>query len=433
MRTLDEYLAWLESLHPKAIDLGLDRVIQLAELLGLNNKLCRRRSENRSFRTVVVAGTNGKGSSVACMASILGVAGYKVGCYTSPHLLSFNERIVIDGEPVDDERLLSSFDAIEAVRNGITLSYFEYTTLAALLIFLESNLDVLLLEVGLGGRLDAVNIVDSDVALITSIALDHQEWLGEDVESIGFEKAGILRAAKPAIFSGQYLPKSVALTAEKLSSPLLVANRDFECSRKCDEWSWSGLDADGQTIQYQHLPLPNILLANAAGAIQVLHYLGLELTEQHFVDGLKHVKILGRAQKLQWRGITVILDVGHNPAAAVELANGLADNSGKTRVLLAIMADKDVSGFVRALMPVVDDFWLLALLGVDRALKMASLEKILVADGGIIAGSSSDISDAMVKQLETLKPGDCLIVTGSFITVSLALRYFSMQDDALYE
>ncbi len=242
--TLADWLAWQETLHPNVIDLGLERVASVASRMGLG----------RPANTVItVAGTNGKGSCVALLESILDAAGYRVGVYSSPHLLRYNERVRVCGQEVDDAALCAAFERIDQARGATSLTYFEFGTLAALEIFAQADLDVAVLEVGLGGRLDAVNIVDADVALITSIDIDHVEWLGPDRESIGREKAGILRPAMPAVYGEADPPRSVLAQAESLAAPLHCLERDYRYSEATDSWDWRS-----DSNSYTGLPLPNL-------------------------------------------------------------------------------------------------------------------------------------------------------------------------------
>ncbi len=272
---LDAWLRWLETLHPKPIDLGLERVQSVARALHIAFPM----------PVITVAGTNGKGSTVALLDSILSAEGKRVGCYTSPHLLRYNERVKIAGRDVSDQQLCAAFAEVDAARGETTLSYFEFGTLAAMLLFMRANLDVVVLEVGLGGRLDAVNIVDADIAIVTSVALDHEAWLGNDRATIGREKAGILRAAKPAIFGDVSPLTELVDYAAQLTAPLYCRNRDFDYLSEGQEWRWWGDGRNGR-VSLSGLPRPSILLDNAATCLQALQFLPFAVRNEAIKTGL---------------------------------------------------------------------------------------------------------------------------------------------------
>ncbi|MDR2213105.1 MAG: bifunctional tetrahydrofolate synthase/dihydrofolate synthase, partial [Pseudomonadales bacterium] len=263
-RSLPEWLSWLERLHPSTIDLGLERVRQVYERLAL---------DLRHSRIVIVGGTNGKGSTVTMLASVLRAAGYRVGTYTSPHLLRYNERVAIDGEPVSDADLCRAFAAVEALRGEVSLTYFEYGTLAALALFAERRPDYLLLEVGLGGRLDAVNIVEPELSILTNVALDHLDWLGDTREAIGREKAGIFRPGKYALYGELDPPQSVLSEAARIGALLLRQGEDFSWEDNGDTWTWRGRDARGAELTLSALPRNGFPLDNAATVVQALQLL----------------------------------------------------------------------------------------------------------------------------------------------------------------
>ena len=335
-RTLTDWLDWMGSQHPVEMDLTLDRIRSVAGKLGLITW---------DIPVVTVAGTNGKGSCVALLQSILTAAGYRVGSYTSPHLFCFNERICLDGIPLGDVALIAACDVIAKTSEslGCTLSFFEYATLMALYCFKQMALDVLVLEVGLGGRLDAVNIVDPDVAIITSIALDHMAYLGENREAIAFEKAGIMRANKPVIFGELAVPEAICAQASLKQAPLYCLGRDFfysACSTD-DHWSYQG-----DYIQYNALPLPCLAVQNAATVLTALTCLvdKLPISPEAVAAGLQAVRLPARCQSVRVAGINHHIDVAHNPAASTHFARYLAiqPDTGRTWAVVGMLADKDL-------------------------------------------------------------------------------------------
>lgn len=412
--TLTDWLAWQETLHPNAIDMGLERVASVAGKMGLD----------RPAATVItVAGTNGKGSCTALLESIIAAAGYRVGVYSSPHLLRYNERVRVCGQEADDAALCAVFERIDQARGATSLTYFEFGTLAALAIFAPAGLDVVVLEVGLGGRLDAVNIVAADVALITSVGIDHVEWLGPDRESIGREKAGILRPVTPAVYGEADPPRSVRAQAESLTAPLHCLGRDYRYSVADDSWDWRS-----DSNRYSGLPLPNLpgafQLQNAAAVLMVLELLAprLPVTVEARYAGLRAVRLPGRFQVLPGQ-IEWILDVAHNPHAARALAEALRQRScaGRTHLVLAMLADKDAAGVCAALRPAVD-VWYCAGLTAARGQSGAQLATRagLMGTGMTV---HADVVSACAHAAATARPGDRIVVCGSFYTVSEALQY----------
>src|SRR5688572_848994 len=346
MKSLSEWLRWQETLHPSAIDLGLDRMRRTLARLGWQQPKCP---------VVTVGGTNGKGSTVALTSRILAEAGYRVGTFTSPHLLRYNERIVLDEREVSDASLLAAFERIDAARGSDTLTFFEFNALAALLIFETAGLDAIVLEVGLGGRLDGVNVVDADVAIVSSIALDHCDWLGPDVETIGREKGGIFRGGRPAIFGSRAMPASIAEVAQQLGAPLYRLGADFDWRRSDGRWSWRGRNSS-----YENLPSPalsgELQFDNASAVLCALECLSVRLrvTRGAIERGLTTVTLPGRFQVLPRSepvAIEWILDVAHNPAAAQALAAQLAarPTAGRTIAVCGILGDKDIEGVATAL------------------------------------------------------------------------------------
>lgn len=426
--TLADWLRWQETLHPNAIALGLDRVQAVYQRLG---------GRSPAPIVITVAGTNGKGSSVALLAAILGAAGYRVGVYTSPHLHRYNERIRMAGEEATDGALCAAFERIDQARGDISLTYFEFGTLAALTLFADARLDVAVLEVGMGGRLDAVNIVDPDIALITPVDIDHADWLGDTRELIGREKAGILRAGRPAVCTDPAPPSNVIAHAAALASPLYCLGADFRPVPRAGGWDWVG--PQGRRTS---LPLPALRgqhqLDNAAGVVMVLSLLAerLPVGQTQLRQGLLGVQLPGRFQVLGG-DVTRILDVTHNPHGARALAHQLHAHGcpGYTRAVVGMLADKDCAGVFTALREQVDE-WHLASLGVPRGAAAQALADVLHgvlaarahgegASGG--AGQEApavfcypDVASACAGAQARAHRGDRLVIFGSFHTVALA-------------
>ena len=414
-KNLDEWLIWQSSLHPREIELGLTRCRTVAQRLDLLPL---------PFPSISVAGTNGKGSSVILLDSIFSAAGYRVGRFTSPHLLRYNERICISGIDASDSKICDAFEHIEAVRNEISLTYFEFSTLAALLIFKLQQVDLAILEVGLGGRLDSVNIVDSDIALITAIDIDHIEWLGNDRDSIGFEKAGIFRTGHPAVCSDSNPPQSLIQHAEQLQTPLYYLGRDFHQIKNNDKsWIWQD-----KSTTYE-LPLPSLQgdyqLQNAAGVLKVLELLKekLPVPKTAISQGLINAKLPGRFQILSGR-VTRILDVAHNPLGARVLKDLLSQYpcKGKTHALVGMLKDKDIATVLRIMKQTITD-WHIAALKVERSASVDFLVKNL-NNIGIIndnINTYSSITEAHEYLLNSASKTDRIIVFGSFYTVQEVL------------
>ncbi len=410
--SLQDWLARLQRQHPTAIELGLERVRAVAE---------RMRLAKPAGCVITVGGTNGKGSTVAFIEAIARAAGLRVGAYTSPHLLRYNERVRIDGADAGDDDLVAAFEAVEAARGEISLTYFEAGTLAALWLFARAQLDLAILEVGLGGRLDAVNIVDPDVAVITTVDLDHMEWLGEDREDIGVEKAGIARAWKPLVLGDDEPPSSVLRRAYAIGASALRMGCDFFVDRVADGdgWQWRepGFILD--------LPMPDLVapvqLRNAAVAITALRASPLEIPEEAWAEGIASARVPGRLQPLDCAGVEYRLDVGHNPQAAQALAEWLENQPkrGRVHAVYAALADKDVEGVTRALAPLIDQ-WHLAGLDVEgRAQDADALAARLNLAG---ATRHADVAGALRHVQSVAVPGDRVLVFGSFHTVEAALH-----------
>lgn len=420
--TLDEWLAWQESLHPRSIDLGLDRVRAVAAALGVETVECP---------VITVAGTNGKGSSVALLESILSAAGRRVGTLTSPHLHAYNERIRVAGRLADDLELMDAFESIDRARGRISLTFFEFNTLAALLVFRRQPLDALVLEVGLGGRLDAVNIVDADAALLTSVAFDHMEWLGSTLEDIGREKAGIFRRGRPAILGSARLPGSVAGTARAMGADLRMPPGDFHYEILSDRWNWRGRHA-----RFDGLPFPALIgahqLDNAAAVLAVLEALGARfmVNADAVAAGLERVRLNGRFEVIPGRP-EWILDVAHNPAAAEQLAATLAQRpcAGRTIAIVGILRDKDVAGVIAPLRPLVDQ-WIAADLPGPRGMSGAALQAAGGADGSEKWSTAAGVAEACERAARVAGAADRVLVFGSFYTVGPALAWRHERDSA---
>ncbi|SFB74177.1 bifunctional tetrahydrofolate synthase/dihydrofolate synthase [Collimonas sp. OK412] len=416
--TLADWLALLESRHFKTIDMGLDRVVQVKDRLQLQF----------DCPVIMVAGTNGKGSTCAMLESILLRAGYKVGLYIKPHFLDFNERARIGGESASDAALIASFEAVEAQRGDISLTYFEFTTLAIMHLLAEAKLDVVILEVGLGGRLDAVNIVDADVSIVTSVDIDHIEYLGDTREKIGFEKAGIFRAGKTAVCSDPVPPQSLIDHANAIGADLWLLGRDFNYTGDKQQWNYGGRGQRRNALGYPSLRGANQLL-NASAALAALEALRdrLPVSAQEVRSGFVMMDLPGRFQVLPGQPL-VILDVAHNPHAAATLAQNL-DNMGfhpYTYAVFGAMLDKDIEGIVAQLKTRIDH-WCLTALPLPRAasgeqLKERLLEAGVHAEQGADAQSSILSFDspelAYANALSRAGENDRIVVFGSFLTVA---------------
>ncbi len=409
---LDAWLIWLETLSPREIDLGLDRVREVLERLDLP----------RPRRVVSVAGTNGKGSTVAYLEALYAAAGERVACYTSPHVLHFNERMRVAGADLEDAAIVAAFRTVEAARHGIPLTYFEFGTLAALVAFATARAAVLVLEIGLGGRLDAVNALEPDGAVITNISLDHCDWLGHDVESIAREKAGVMRDGIPVVFAAREVPDSIVATARSLGAGLLLAGRDYVFSAGADNWDFALGDRPSRTLS-----LPSLAgafqLDNAAGALAL--FMALEgpdtLPTSAISRALSTVTLPGRLQRLRgdrhW-----LLDVAHNPAAAAALAAELQRSmpQGKVVAVIGVLADKDLANLVKPLLPLVDT-WIAVPAEGSRAMPVRQLADRIAT----LADAPCRIADSVAAgvQAATALTGrdDLIVVSGSFYTVGPAV------------
>jgi len=414
---LTGWLAYLEQLHPTSIELGLERVAAVAQRLKL---------QRPAKQVITVTGTNGKGSTCALLAALLQTQKRKVGVYSSPHLLRYNERVRINGRQASDNELCQAFAAVEAVRGDTSLTYFEMGTLAAFWLFERAALDVAVLEVGLGGRLDAVNLIDADLAIITNIALDHGEWLGHSREQVAFEKAAIFRTGRPALCGDLNPPPAIAQTAQKLAAPLFLRGRDYDFAQTDTSWHWRGQTLQGLQRQLHNLPLPSLPLPSAALALQAYALLDLPWQPEILTEALVHTQLAGRMQRLplNWQGksLTLLLDVGHNPHAADYLAEQLAAQPARQHLaVFGLLNDKDLSGVITPLLPLVQR-WAVAELPTPRSLAASELVTALQILSAAVKPYPT-IADALKSQCEQAQDGDEILVFGSFYCVSEALNF----------
>ena len=415
--SLQQWLQHLETLHPVGIDMGLERVSQVAKRMGLL-------SSPIAPRVITVAGTNGKGSTLAMIDSVARAHGWRVGTYTSPHLLRYNERVKIDGQEADDQLLVQGFEQVEQARlqgSEISLTYFEAGTLCGLWCLANAKLDLAVLEVGLGGRLDAVNIIDADVAIVTTIAQDHANFLGTDLAQIGREKAGIFRANRPAVLGSQTLPSSVAECAQVLAAPMFCLGQQFAHQTMASEpsqWRWQGQHPDGQRIVIDELPEPGLPIDNAATALQALVLAGLGLEAARVQAALSSVQLPGR---LQWIG-PWCLDVGHNPHAAEYVVRHLPQppEGGRQWGLIGMLNDKDIDGVIQALASRISD-WVCVSLSGERGCRASELSQRIIAQGGRVHFSADSPQAGVDWLAQVLTPNDRVLATGSFFTVAALL------------
>lgn len=421
-RTLAQWLTWMEANHPRDIELGLDRIGTVAERLSLS---VAGRTRSDRPRVITVGGTNGKGSCVAVLESILRAQGYRTGAYTSPHLLRYNERVRIGGVAVADTDLCRAFSAVYRALGDTSLTYFEFGTLAALWLFDEQPLDIWLLEVGLGGRLDAVNLVASDVAVVTSVDLDHMDWLGDTREAIGFEKAGIYRCGRPAICAEPAPPASLRAAAQDRGAHWLAVGDAYDFRVAADQWQWAAPGIPGAP-QLEQLPLPSLPLPSAAAAITALFALGtaLPVAPDSIRQGLRTATLPGRLQRLHYGNVEVILDVGHNPHAARWLAARLAESPAVTHAVFAVMADKEWPLITDVLLSQVSSWYVGDLLGNPRAAPAATVAARL-ANRGATVHCADDLMAAWRLALATARAGERVLVFGSFWTVAAVLSEVS--------
>jgi dihydrofolate synthase/folylpolyglutamate synthase len=458
-RSLAEWLDYIERQHPKSIELGLDRVREVAQRIGL---------QRPAKKVITVGGTNGKGSTVAFIEAVARAAGWRVGAFTSPHLLEYNERVRIDGVDVTDATLVEAFEVVEAAARGdavspsplgrrvgvrirrkrgdqrvpepasgpsdhllpqgegkaVALTYFEYGTLAALWLFERSKLDLAILEVGLGGRLDAVNLIDADVAVITTVDIDHQDWLGSERETIGLEKVGIARAGKPLVLGEDDPPSSVLGRAYAIGASAIRAGCDFFFDPVDGEhWRW-------REIRYAlDLPMPQLVapaqMRNAATAVAALRALRKPIPRKAYAQGVADARIAGRLQRFERNGVEVMVDVAHNPQAARELAAWLrqAPISGRTFAVFAALGDKDIVGVVAALAGGIDRWFIAGLEQAGpRGLDATAFAQRLAGGAAGSGEKFTNVDEALTAAEDQTQSGDRIVVFGSFHTAAAALR-----------
>jgi len=416
--TLAGWLARCERLHPKEIDMTLARTRRVKERLGLQF----------SVPVIAVAGTNGKGSTCAMLEAIALQAGYRVGLYSKPHLVHFEERCRINGQMVDGAALLPHFEAVEHARGDVSLTYFEFTLLAIARLLAATPLDLVILEVGMGGRLDAVNAFDADCAIITSIDIDHAEYLGPDRETIAIEKAGIMRAGKPAIVSDPVPPQSLIAEAARVGADLWRLGRDFNCTGDKQQWGWAGRTRRFNALAYPALRGANQLL-NAAGVLAAFEAMRdqLPITAQAVRQGFATVELAGRFQIVAGQP-TLVLDVAHNPHAVATLARNL-DQMGffpRTHAVFGAMADKDIAAILTRMAPLVDD-WHFTDLPMPRAARADDLAAMhaalaLAGPGPVTVQRHASPMQALDAALNAADPADRIVVFGSFHTVGGVLK-----------
>jgi dihydrofolate synthase/folylpolyglutamate synthase len=422
LRTLAEWLTLQESVHPKSIDMGLARVASVARALGVDKPRCP---------VITVGGTNGKGSTVAHLDALLRATGARTGVFTSPHFLRYNERIQISGVEATDAELVAAFEQIEAARGATTLTFFEFNALAALLIFSGRAVDVAVLEVGLGGRLDAVNLVDADVGVVCSVGFDHRDYLGDTLDLIGAEKAGIFRTGKPAVLGTADMPASVYAAIEALHARPIVAGRDFTFHVNASDprWSYEGLHLEFADLPPSALP-GSIQYPNAATALAALEALGhVALNDAVVREALRNVSLRGRFQTAQVDSVEWIFDIAHNEPAAALFAVHVAERAvvapaGRTFAVVGILGDKDAAAIARFVDPVVDH-WIVCSLGGPRGTSAEALAgRMALPRPKVTLATSVEEGCSMARG--TAKPGDRVLVFGSFHTVGPALQWLGL-------
>ena len=418
--SLGDWLNWQEGLHSSPIDMGLERVSAVLQRLDLSLPAA----------TITVGGTNGKGSTVAMLDAILRAEGYRVGTYTSPHILVYNERICVNGMPVSDDDLIQAFERIDQARQDISLSFFEFGTLAALVIFSAKALDVQILEVGLGGRLDAVNMVDATAAIVTSIDIDHESWLGTHREAIAREKAGIFRPGRPAVLGDDRALPELEADSRLKGIELLISGRDFDFGKDADQnlWWWRGCQ-EGHSVTLEQLPRPALAgehqYRNAAAVLQCLTSVHscLPVSRQAVCHGLANVYVPGRFQRVATtpHQPAVVVDVAHNPAAAAVLARQITALMPGKRIeaVFSIMRDKDMEGVITALLPCIEHWHLVPLGHVQRAATPEQIRDIFMQMGeGHAVTVHESMEDALDRANARLTQDDMILVFGSFFLVS---------------
>ncbi len=425
LRALHDWLNYIEHIHPKNIEMGLNRVNQVKTNLNFSI----------SFPIITISGTNGKGSVCSILESILSHAGYRVGCYTSPHLLRYNERIRINQQEISDDELCKAFNIVEEARvnSNVPLTYFEFGTLTAMELIIKAEVDIAILEVGLGGRLDAVNIFDAECAVLTNIDYDHMDYLGDTREKIGFEKAGIFRSGKTAVCSDTSPPASISQHAASIGARLLLIGEHFGYLTKRSSWDYWGESNGYYSLSYPALGSTSHQLRNASACLAALGAVRdtLPVTPDNISQGLLKAKLPGRFQALSSKP-EVILDVAHNPNAAHALSNSLSDMGGyqKTYAVFAILNDKDIDGVVQALVPEID-VWLITGINSSRGASSDEIVRVLENKGiNNIDGSILNFPDPVAAYVFACKHStinDRICVFGSFYVVGSVMEYLEQK------
>lgn len=414
-RSLDEWLNWQQDLHPKNIDFKIERIKSVYNKLNIK-KIAK--------KTIIIAGTNGKGSTVAILESLLHASKFQVGSFTSPHILEYNERIKISKENIDDEDLIDAFNVIDAARDDTTLTYFEFATLAAFYIFSKRSLDFAILEVGLGGRLDATNIIDSDLSIITSIGIDHTEFLGSSIDSIANEKAGVMRSSCYSIFAGPNPPATLLAHAQSNNVLFIFGHKHFSHNIYNTYWEWRGMN--GTKLKLPLLPLTGDFQYNhASAALQAVEIIDKDIlsNESLLYDGLENVTLMGRYQKLN-KHPEVITDVAHNEDSAIKLFDNLTkEDKKKTYAVIGLLNDKDAYTLIKPLVPIIEK-WFIGTVDSERGMNSSEIRervKSLVEDNKV--DCFENMNDAFEAAYKTLYLNDRLIIYGSFYTVSEFMNY----------
>ncbi len=420
---LSEWLAWLETLSPTEINLGLSRTQSVLKRLQLP----------LPSSVLLIAGTNGKGSSVAMTDALLRASGMRTGAYTSPHISRYNERIVIDGVAADDTQIVAAFEQVEAVRGDTELTYFEFGTIAAAVLFAAANLDVWILEVGLGGRLDATNAIEPTASLITNVSLDHCDWLGDDIEAIAAEKAGVMRTGIPTVYGGDNIPRSVVSQANDCGAKLLQAGEDFEYEiGDAGIWSWRGPASVYEALQPPGLP-GEFQTGNAAAVLMLLEAAGLadKLNVSLINQALSGLTLAGRMQHLSVAGLEKggsewLIDVAHNPAAAEVLSRALGamQSDGSVMAIVGLLDDKDLKGMIGPLAPHVD-LWIAMTADSRRAIPANELARQVANLTGRACLVAESAADAVEFARRRSSENDRILATGSFFTVAPVLQHLA--------
>ena len=417
--SLDKWLAWQETLHFTAIELGLDRCRRVANAIGLLPP---------SYFVISISGTNGKGSCAIMLETILRGAGYNVGLYTSPHLLRYNERIKLYGQEVSDAILCDSFNKIDIARGTTSLTYFEFSTLAAMNIFQNNNVDIAVMEVGMGGRLDAVNMLDADISLISTIDIDHENWLGSDREAIGMEKSGIFRSMRPAVCADPHPPQSVLKTANLVGAKLIRSGLDYKYEISGSDWSWQS-----SKVCYQKLPIPgdhSYQIQNASGVLMVLQSMAenFQVQREAIDKGMGNFSLPGRFHVVPGE-VSFVFDVAHNRQSAATLVANICTlpPARKTILILGMLKDKDHATFMNEFSDCIDN-WYVATLDSTRGANADELAtKLKTINPDAVVTTFDELLHAFSTALSVVKSGDRIVVTGSFITVGIALKYFKIE------